>query len=84
MELFSDQAFLLKLLRTRMPFGRYEGLLLLRLPEAYVAWFARQGFPEGELGRMLALVQEIQVNGLEPLLEPLLRAPNRAMNDETL
>jgi uncharacterized protein len=84
MELFSDQAFLLKLVRTRMPFGRYEGTYLIRLPEAYVTWFARQGFPEGELGRMLALVQEIKVNGLEPLLEPLLLTSEGKPHDGTL
>jgi len=63
---------LLKLLSYRMPFGKYEGSLLLELPEPYVVWFHNKGFPEGELGRMLGMTYEIKVNGLEPLLKPLM------------
>lgn len=66
-----DPTLLLKVARTRMPFGRYAGRLLVDLPEPYVVWFAQQGFPRGELGRLLGLVYEIKVNGLEHLLEPL-------------
>ena len=74
LNLFSDQAFLLKLARTRMPFGKHEGVLLVHLPEPYVVWFAQKGFPEGELGRMLGIIHEIKVNGLEYLLTPLVSA----------
>ena len=63
-----DPEILLTLARTAMPFGRYKGRLLIDLPEPYVVWFARQGFPPTKLGRMLALVHEIKVNGLEYLL----------------
>lgn len=70
-DLTADQAWLLKLARTRMPFGRYEGTLLVQLPEPYVVWMARQGFPDGELGRMLAVVHEVKVNGLEYLFEKI-------------
>jgi uncharacterized protein (DUF3820 family) len=66
-----DQAYLLKLARTRMPYGRHQGMLLVELPEPYVVWMARQGFPKGELGRMLAIVHEIKVNGLEYLFEKI-------------
>lgn len=66
-----DPTQLLKVARTRMPFGRYAGRLLVDLPEPYVVWFAQQGFPRGELGQLLGLVYEIKVNGLEHLLEPL-------------
>ena len=46
----------LHLLVTRqMPFGKYKGRLLADLPGNYLAWFAREGFPQGELGRLLAL-----------------------------
>ena len=69
--LFRDQAYLLKLAHTRMPFGKYEGTLLVNLPEPYVVWFSREGFPDGELGQMLAIVHEIKVNGLEYLFKPL-------------
>jgi uncharacterized protein (DUF3820 family) len=66
-----DHQALLELARMRMPFGKYQGLLLIDLPEPYVVWFARQGFPEGKLGEMLRAVYEIKVNGLEFLFEPL-------------
>ena len=63
---------LLQLLVTReMPYGKYKGRILADLPGDYLAWFARRGFPAGELGRLLALVLEIDHNGLKPLLEPL-------------
>ena len=55
----------------RMPFGKYKDRYLIDLPDAYLVWFARQGFPEGKLGRMLASVHEIKINGLETLLIPL-------------
>lgn len=60
-----------KLTNTLMPFGRYKGVPLLDLPEPYVVWFHTEGLPDGELGRVLGLLFEIKVNGLEHLLEPL-------------
>jgi len=62
---------LLKIAKTRMPFGKYKGRRLIDLPEPYVVWFARKGFPEGELGRMLSILYEVKVNGLEYLFKPL-------------
>jgi len=67
----SDPAQLLKLAQYRMPFGKYANRLLIDLPEPYVIWFANKGFPQGELGQMLAIVHEIKVNGLEYLFQPL-------------
>lgn len=66
-----DKAELLKLSAARMPFGKYAGRRLIDLPEPYVVWFARQGFPEGELGNLLRAVYEIKANGLEYLFAPL-------------
>jgi uncharacterized protein (DUF3820 family) len=66
-----DPVVLLKLTKTRMPFGRYKGRLLIDLPEPYVIWFAKKGFPEGELGRMLNILYEVKMNGLEYLFKPL-------------
>lgn len=60
-----------KIASSRMPFGRYEGVRLIDLPEPYVVWFAKKGFPAGELGRLLALLYEIKANGLEYLFEPM-------------
>ena len=54
-----------------MPFGKYSNRLLIDLPEPYVIWFANKGFPNGELGKMMAIVHEIKVNGLEYLFDPL-------------
>jgi uncharacterized protein (DUF3820 family) len=65
-----------KLVSVRMPYGKYQGRLLADLPGAYLAWFAREGFPNGELGRLLALALEIDHNGLSRLLDPL-RRPQR-------
>lgn len=65
---------LLELLVTReMPFGRYKGRLIADLPSPYLGWFAREGFPPGQLGRLLALMYEIDHNNLKGLLVPLRR-----------
>ncbi len=64
----------LELLVTRtMPYGKYKGRLIADLPGHYLNWFARVGFPLGEIGQLLALMQEIDHNGLSPLLDPLRR-----------
>jgi len=69
--LLADPEELLKLANYRMPFGKYSNRLLIDLPEPYVIWFANKGFPEGELGKMLRIVYEVKINGLEYLFEPL-------------
>lgn len=62
----------LELLVTRvMPFGKYQGHLIADLPGQYLNWFARKGFPPGEIGLLLALMQELDHNGLSHLLDPL-------------
>jgi len=62
----------LELLLTQvMPFGKYKGRVIADLPGNYLNWFAREGFPVGEIGRLLALMQEIDHNGLTFLLGPL-------------
>jgi hypothetical protein len=60
-----------RLVTTIMPYGKYKGRLIADLPGQYLNWFAREGFPTGELGRLLALMQEIDHNGLSALLDPL-------------
>lgn len=62
---------LLLLLQREMPFGKHKGRLIADLPGNYLNWFAREGFPPGELGRLLALMHEIDHNGLADLLTPL-------------
>jgi uncharacterized protein (DUF3820 family) len=67
---------LLELLVTReMPFGKYKGRLIADLPGHYLAWFAREGFPRGQLGQLLALMHELDHNDLRALLEPLRKRP---------
>jgi hypothetical protein len=66
-----DPNDLSELASMRMPFGKYAGRRLIDLPEPYVVWLAGNGFPKGKLGRMLAAIHEIKVNGLEFLFDPL-------------
>ncbi|NMG69163.1 DUF3820 family protein [Parazoarcus communis] len=67
---------LLELLVTReMPFGKYKGRLIADLPGHYLAWFAREGFPKGQLGQLLALMHELDHNDLRALVEPLRKRP---------
>ncbi|MDQ7050753.1 MAG: DUF3820 family protein [Enterobacterales bacterium] len=66
-----DNQQLIKIAQMPMPFGRYKNRLLIDLPEAYLLWFAREGFPAGKLGELMQLTLEIKINGLEKLIEPL-------------
>ena len=66
-----DTETLLKLANWKMPFGKYKGWALIDLPEPYVVWFYKEGFPEGELGQLLGLLYEVKLNGLEHLIKPL-------------
>ncbi|MBN2865464.1 MAG: DUF3820 family protein [Thiotrichales bacterium] len=60
-----------KLVEVTMPFGKYQGRILADLPGNYLNWFAREGFPPGHLGQLLALLHELDHNGLRTLLDPL-------------
>ena len=60
-----------RLLTTSMPYGKYKGRLIADLPGQYLNWFAREGFPKGDLGHLIALMQEIDHIGLTLLLDPL-------------
>ena len=60
-----------KLVSWKMPFGKHSGRFLVDLPGSYLAWFAREGFPEGELGQLLELMHTIDHNDLRGLLEPI-------------
>jgi uncharacterized protein (DUF3820 family) len=60
-----------KLVLLEMPYGKYKGRLLADLPGNYLGWFAREGFPKGELGNLLALMYELDHNALRHLLDPL-------------
>ncbi len=69
--MFPDKDYLLKLVQTKMPFGKYKGWLLIDLPEPYIVWLSQKGFNPDSLGKMLQSVYEIKLNGLEYLFEPI-------------
>lgn len=67
-----DKQSLIRLATLPMPFGRYQGRLLIDLPEEYLLWFARKDqFPNGELGQLLQLALAIKIEGLQGLVTPL-------------
>ncbi len=66
-----DPKHLQQLVTQVMPYGKYKGRLIADLPGNYLNWFARKGFPPGEIGKLLALMQELDHNGLSSLLTPL-------------
>ncbi|RXM38713.1 hypothetical protein BOQ62_15945 [Chryseobacterium sp. CH21] len=55
----------------KMPFGKYEGTVLIDLPISYLEWFNKNGMPKGKLGMQLSTVYEIKLNGLMDLLTPI-------------
>lgn len=65
-----------RLLTLDMPYGKYKGRKIADLPGHYLGWFAREGFPKGELGQLLNLMYELDHNDLRSLLDPL-RAARR-------
>ncbi|CAM1372949.1 conserved hypothetical protein [Tenacibaculum litopenaei] len=66
-----DKQFLVDTAKMKMPFGKYKGYYLVDIPEYYLVWYKNQGFPKGKLGTMMALVYEMQLNGLEDILRKL-------------
>ncbi len=66
-----DPQILKQLSTTKMPFGKYKGTSISRLPEAYLVWFQRKGFPDGRLGMLLNTMYVIKLNGLDYLLKKL-------------
>ena len=62
---------LVKLAKRTMPYGKHKGTLLIDLPETYISWYYSKGLPEGEIGKLLGLLYEVKLNGLEYLVRPL-------------
>ncbi len=68
---YSNKDILIGIVETRMPYGKYKGVLLCDIPSYYIEWYKSKGFPQGKLGQQLETLYEIKINGLEYLLEPL-------------
>ena len=66
-----EKEHLIKLANTPMPFGKYQGKMIIDLPENYLLWFSRKGFPKGELGLLLQLALEVDMNGLRDMITVL-------------
>ena len=77
MDVSPDPNRLVALATMRMPYGRYAGRLLIDLPEPYVLWFHKNGYPSGQLGSLMRDLYEIKLNGLESLIRPLCPKYNR-------
>lgn len=71
MELTPEQQELIKLANMKMPFGKYKGYFLIDIPEYYYVWYRNKGFPNGKLGEQMQLIYEIQLNGIEHVIRPL-------------
>lgn len=59
---------LIELANAKMPFGKYKGQYLSKIPEHYFIWFRQKGFPSGKLGRQMQAILEMKINGIEGLL----------------
>ena len=72
-----DPALLISIVTMPMPFGKYKGTILRRLPVSYLEWFSAKGFPKNKLGMLLQTLYEIKLNGLEDLLDEIERINRR-------
>ena len=72
-----DKVILLKIIDTKMPYGKYKDKWLDQIPVSYLEWMRNNGaMPNGKLGMLLETLYVIKSNGLENLLKPLI-PPNR-------
>jgi uncharacterized protein (DUF3820 family) len=69
-----DTEDLCKLAQWKMPFGKYQGRVLVDLPEAYLLWFQQHEFPDGKLGELMKLCLMLKIDGLDGLLKPMVRS----------
>lgn len=68
-----DPNFILRLVRAKMPFGKYKDRYIVDIPVHYLEFLAREGFKNDTLGQFLSTMYEIKINGLEKILEPFIR-----------
>lgn len=68
-----NQENLIEIANMRMPFGKYKGRRIIEVPEEYLIWFRKKGFPPGKLGMLLEITLEIKIEGLDDLIKPLIK-----------
>jgi uncharacterized protein (DUF3820 family) len=67
-----DNSILIDILRTKMPFGKHKGILIVDLPVSYLEWMHSKGaIPAGRLGMMISTIHEIKINGMMAILYEL-------------
>lgn len=66
-----EKEHLIKIANTPMPFGKYKGRMLVDVPDEYLLWFAKKGFPKGELGELMELTLALKIEGLDSVIQPL-------------
>lgn len=66
---YADPHLIFKIASYRMPFGKHSKMLLIDLPLAYLNWFSKKGWPHGELGELMRIVQETKADGMDHFLE---------------
>ena len=71
MESLYNKTILLDMVKTKMPYGKYKGVIVCDLPIYYLEWMNRQGFPKNKLGVLLSTVYEIKLNGLDEIIKNL-------------
>lgn len=75
-----DRDDILKLATWKMPFGRFNGRILIELPEEYLFWFVGNGFPDGKLGFLMKLALELKANGADGVVREIAKAIRREKN----
>ncbi|MCK9254338.1 MAG: DUF3820 family protein [Bacteroidales bacterium] len=68
-----NENILIDIVVQKMPYGKYKNKFIYQLPEAYLVWYHNKGFPQGKLGMLLNTIYEIKLNGLEYLLDPIIK-----------
>lgn len=71
MEQFPDRKKLIEFAHYKLPYGKFKGRFLFELPEAYLIWIQRNGFPKGKLGEHMKAIIEIKINGMEGLIRKI-------------
>lgn len=69
---YPDPKHLVELANYKMPFGKYKGYYLIKIPEYYYVWYQRKGFPQGKLGRFMQETYDLKLNGLEEIIYKLI------------